>query len=156
MFAIKREQREKMGEPAFIDRTVEWLRYNHLPFVHDLDDDELRLRVRHGVEKARGYGLTWESSLTIFVSHMLTINPDFDRQPAVQVALTDPKIPGDEKMQALLGLVTDDEWEEAAKMVDPALYWDAVRKASGAPAPAEQTAPRRPRRAGSPRPRGGR
>jgi hypothetical protein len=131
MFAVKREQRQKMGESAFVERTMEWLRENHLSFVYDLDDDELRLRVRHGVAKARGYGLTWESSLTIFVSHMLTINPEFDRQPAVQAALTDPTIPGDEKMQALLGLVDDDEWEEAAKMCDPVLYWDAVRATSG-------------------------
>lgn len=130
MFAVKREQRRKMGEPAFIDRTVEWVKYNHRPYVYDLDDDELRLRVRHGVEKARGYGLTFESSLAIFVSHMLTINPDFDRQPAVQAVLVDPKIPGDEKMQALLGLVDDDEWEEAAKQCDPAQYWDGVRDKS--------------------------
>lgn len=159
MFAIKREQRQKMGEPAFVDRTMEWLRVNHLPFVHDLDDDELRLRVRHGVAKARGYGLTWESSLTIFVSHMLTINPEFDKQPAVQAVLVDPTIPGDEKMQALLGLVDDDEWEEAAKQVDPAVYWDALREASRAPdtgraddgAPGRDGSPRRrkPRRGGN-------
>lgn len=132
MFAIKREQRQKMGEPAFIDRTAEWFREYHLSHVWDLDDDELRMRVRHGVDKARSYGLTWESSLTIFVSHMLTINPDFDRHPAVQAVLVDPEIPGDEKMQALLGLVDDDEWEEAAKQCDPREYWDAVREASRA------------------------
>lgn len=135
MFAIKREQRQKMGEPAFIDRTMEFLRYNHLPVVYDLDDDELRMRVRHGVEKARRYGLTWESSLTIFVSHMLTIHPDFDKQPAILAVLTSPKIPGDEKMQALLGLVNDDQWEEAANQGDPKDYWDKVREAEFGPPP---------------------
>jgi hypothetical protein len=136
MFAIKREQRQKMGEPAFLERTAEWLREYHRDHTWQLDDDELRMRVRHGVAKARRYGLTWESSLTIFVSHMLTINPEFDRHPAVHAALTDPKIPGDEKMQALLGLIGDDEWEEAARQCDPNEYWDAVREAMRAQGPA--------------------
>lgn len=156
MFAIKREQRRQMGEPAFIDRTVEWIREYHREHVYDIDDEELHLRVRHGVEKARSYGLTWESSLTIFVSHMLTINPEFDKQPAIQAALVDPSIPGDEKMQALLGLVDDDEWEEALKMCDPARYWDGVREASRAKdaGPVDDGAAGRDKRARSKKPRG--
>jgi hypothetical protein len=130
MFAIKRDQRQKMGDPAFIERTVEWLRYNYVDHVHPLDDEELRRRVRHGVEKARSYGLTWESSLTIFVTHMLTINPAFDEHPAVRAVLVDPEVPGDEKMQALLGSVEDDEWEEAAKQREPDEYWERLREAS--------------------------
>ena len=131
MLVVKREQRQKMGDPAFVDRTAEHMREYHLPQVYDLEDDELRFRVRHGVEKARRYGLTWESSLTIFVSHMTTIHPAFDEQPAIQAVLTDEKIPGDEKMQALLGLVEDDDWEEAANQSDPAEYWERVHEEAG-------------------------
>jgi len=128
MLVFKRAQRQKMGEPAFIDRTAAHMREFHLPQVYHLEDDELRFRVRHGVEKARRYGLTWESSLTIFVSHMTTIHPAFDEQPAIQAVLTDVTIPGDEKMQALLGLVEDDEWEEAANQGDPAEYWKRLHE----------------------------
>ncbi len=128
MLTIKREQRQKMGDPAFVDRTAAYLREYHLPQTYDLEDDELRFRARHGVEKARRYGLTWESSLTIFVSHMTTIHPAFDEQPAIQAVLVDEAIPGDEKMQALLGLVEDDEWEEATNQGDPTEYWKRLRE----------------------------
>ncbi len=133
MFAIKREQRQKMGDPPFIDRTVEYFKEYYIEHVYDIEDDELHMRVKHGVEKARGYGLTWESSLTIFIAHMLTINPEFDKQPAIQKVLVDPAIPGDERMQALLGLVEDDEWEDALKQCDPEQYWRDLRGSSRGP-----------------------
>jgi hypothetical protein len=128
MFAIKREQRQKMGDPAFVDRLMEFLRRNYPEHLYMVRDDELRLRARHGIEKGRSYGLTWESSLTIFVSHMLTIHPEFDSQRAIKRVLIDPAIPGDEKMRALLGLVEDSDWEEAATGVDPNEYWKRVRE----------------------------
>jgi hypothetical protein len=128
---MKREQRQKLGDPPFVDRTMEYFKRHYLEHVYTLEDDELRRRVRHGIDKARGYGLTWESSLTIFVAHMLTINPKFDEQRAIHEVLVDPAIPGDERMEALLGLVEDEDWDEAEKQCDPEEYWRTIRDGGG-------------------------
>ena len=126
MLAIKREQRQKVGEPAFEDRTVEYCRLVIGHHVEMLDDRELLLRVRHCIAKARSYGLTWESSISIFVTHMLSINPEFDKHPAIQRVLQDEAIPVDDRMAAMLGFVFDDDWDEAATQCDPKEYWAKI------------------------------
>ena len=129
MLAIKREQREVLGEPAFVDRLIAYLRRAHLEWVYALSDDELRMRVVHGLAKGRGYGLTWEFSLTVFVSHMLTIGPEFDKEPAIQRVLRDESIAPDSRMEALLGrAVSEDDWYDAVAMCDRDEYWAEVRK----------------------------
>lgn len=86
----------------------------------------LRRRIRHGIAKGRGYGLTWEYSLTVFVAHMIRINPEFDKQPAVQQALRDTALPPDERVDALVTAVGRQEWEQAAHTVDAATYWQTI------------------------------
>jgi hypothetical protein len=125
---IKREQRERMGDPAFVDRTVDRLRTYFLQHVYMLDVDELRFRVRHAIEKARSYGLTYESSITTFVAHMMTVNPAFDEHPAVQRALRDPDVAPDGRMTAMMATVSDMDWEEAARQRDRAAYWAEVHE----------------------------
>ena len=123
MLLIKREQREAMGEPAFVDRTVDRFRRYYLEFVYMLDEEELRLRVKHGIERARSYGLTYESSITTFVANMITINPEWDKHPAVQKALHDTELPVNSRIPAMMGCISDEEWEEAAAQGDPDAYW---------------------------------
>lgn len=120
---VTREQRQKMGDPAFVDRTVDRFRTYFLEHVYMLEIEELRFRVKHGIAKARGYGLTYESSISTFLAHMLTLNPDFDKQPAVQRALHDPEIEPDGRMAAMMATVNDEDWQEAAKQCDPRVYW---------------------------------
>ena len=120
---ITREQRQKMGDPPFVDRTVDRFRTYFLEHVYMLEIEELRFRVKHGIAKARSYGLTYESSITTFVAHMLTLNPDFDKQLAVQRALHDPEIEPDGRMGAMMATVDDEDWEAAAEQCDPTVYW---------------------------------
>lgn len=128
MLAIKRSQRERMGEPAFVDRMIFYLRTKYLWWIHFIPMDELRIRVVHGIEKGRSYGLTSEFNLTVFVTNMLTIGPDFDKQPAIQRVLTDESIDPDDRMEALMGKgVTDDDWEDSSDMCEPDEYWAGVR-----------------------------
>jgi hypothetical protein len=131
MFAMKREQRSKIGDPAFVDRTIEFVRRNALKFVYRLDEDELRRRVVHCIGRARAHGLAWESSISTFVLHMITIHPRFDDQPYVASILADTSIPVEERVAALLQM-PDDAWEQAAKQGDADAYWAAVRAAEGA------------------------
>jgi hypothetical protein len=131
MLLISREQREKAGEPAFVDRVVRHFRRYHMEAVCALPDEVLRRRVVHGIARGRSYGLTWEYRLTVFVAHMIRINPEFDKQPAIQRALRDPNVEPDRRIDALAANVTPDEWEAAARQCEPEAYW----RAAGAPAP---------------------
>lgn len=123
MLSIQRKQREKLGEPAFEARTVAFCRYQVGEFVADLDDRELLFRVRHCIAKARSYGLTWESSISIFVAHMMSINPEFDKHPSIQKTLRDETIDVEDRMTAMLGTVKEEEWDEAVAIGDPKAYW---------------------------------
>lgn len=131
MLRITRDQREKVGEPAFVERVAQHFHLFHLELIHFLPDLVLRKRIRHGLAKGRSYGLTWEYSLTVFVAHMFRVHPEFHLQPAIQRGLTDEAVEPDERINTLPAVVKDSEWEEAASRGDPEAYWQAI----GAPSP---------------------
>lgn len=131
MLRITREQREKTGEPAFVDRVVQHFQLYHLEVIHWMAEAELRRRIRHGLEVGRSYGLTWEYNLTVFVAHMIRIHPEFHLQPAIHRVLSDPAIPPDDRINALPATVTDEDWDEAYRRGNPEVYW----RAHGAPLP---------------------
>ncbi len=85
-----------------------------------------RAMAEHGVEVARGYDLVTERDLTFFVLNMLTINPEFHRQPHIHGILRDSALSPPERRQRMLAEVSDAEWEEAAAMTDPDRYWSRV------------------------------
>ncbi|WP_437518059.1 hypothetical protein [Sorangium sp. So ce1099] len=124
---MKRRQMSEAGDPAFVDRTVGHFRRFHGEATASLSDDELRFRIRHGLERGRAHGLTWESSLTVFVAHMIELCPAFDEHPAAARVLADASLPPDERVEALLAHLSDDEWEEAARVCDPVAYWARAR-----------------------------
>lgn len=127
MLLVTREQRQKAGEPAFVQRVVDHFRRCHEEAVLELSDQVLRERVVHGLAKGRSYGLTWEYSLTVFVAHMLRINPEFDKHPAIQRELTDPaRGAPDERIDKLVAYVSDEAWDEASRRVDPEVYWRSI------------------------------
>ena len=129
MIRITREQREKVGEPAFVGRVVQHFQVFHLDLVHFLPDLVLRRRIRHGLAKGRSYGLTWEYNLTVFVAHMFRIHPEWHLQPAIHRVLTDASIEPDERIDALPALVSDDDWDDAYLRGEPDLYWQALEAA---------------------------
>ena len=131
MLAVKREQREALGDPAFVDRTIGRLRDYYLEYVCRIEANELRERVKHAIKKARSYGLTNEGSITTFVLHMMTINPEFDKHPKIQKALHDTEVTVNSRMSAMMATVSDRNWHEAAKIGDPEAYWAKVREERG-------------------------
>ncbi len=131
MLRITRDQREKVGDPAFVGRVVQHFQLFHLEAIHWLPELVLRKRIRHGIEKGRSYGLTWEYNLTVFVAHMIRIHPEFHLQPAIHRALTDEATAPDDRINALPAVVKDSDWEQAARRGDPEAYWQSI----GAPSP---------------------
>lgn len=85
------------------------------------------MMVGGALDKARGYGLTWESSLTGFLHLMASVNPRFDTHPVIQAALTRDILPPDERMMRLLEWDAPDVWAQARTMGHP-LDWPLREK----------------------------
>jgi hypothetical protein len=78
------------------------LRTRFEQFVTEKDEARLRGMVREGLARGRAYGLTWESSLGIFVILSVTVGPDFDQKPRVRQILLDESRPPNERVKRLI------------------------------------------------------
>ena len=107
---LSKTQIEAIEAPAqerFLNKLTAFLRTNHAGRVVDLDDEQLAKRVRFAMGRARGYGMTWESSTASFVTAMFVFGPDFDQAPAVQRVLTNESVAPDMRMFLVQQLVPD-------------------------------------------------
>lgn len=84
--AAQLEVFDRLASDRFAERLVRHARAEY-PAVSSLSDAALRARVDAALERARGYGLTWEYTLAEFVGRDLTVSPEFDRHPDLVVAL---------------------------------------------------------------------
>lgn len=97
--------------------------------LRDLPPDLLRALIRDGVNRARKYGLTYESSFSDFVALMFLSGPNFDQHPTIREALEDRSIHADLRMDHLWGWINDHTWNEIDLMYDPAAWnRDLVRE----------------------------
>lgn len=110
------------AERRFLEQLVE-LTARRCAGAAALAVDERRQRVAAYVERGRGHGLTWASSLGDFVGLCFELGEDFDRHPLVQNALVDPTTPVNERLSALCGRLTEEEWD--------AIRWVAHPRAAG-------------------------
>ena len=126
MLRIRKKQHEALADKAFIDRLEEYVAED--TFGRKVSAEErarlpIRGMVAHGIEVARGYGLRTERDLMLFVLNMITINPEWHRQPHIHAILQDKALAPPDRREKLLTDVSDDEWEEAAAMTDGNRYW---------------------------------
>ncbi|MEW6210761.1 MAG: hypothetical protein AB1631_20520 [Acidobacteriota bacterium] len=132
MLIIKPEQMDAFkatADAAFVRRVASYLREKHgeviveLPnatmAVKQIPEDMLCEMARKGVERAREYGMTWESSLTAFVVLMFVTAPNFDDHPLIQRAMRDESIPPDLRIDQLWERTTDQNWEAVERGYDP-------------------------------------
>lgn len=129
MLRVRKEQRQSLGDKGFIDKLEASIAEDTLG--RQVTEEErarlpLREMIEHGVSVARGYGLETERDLTLFVLNMLTINPEFHKQPRIRGILLDQSLTPPARREKLLVEVSDEEWEEAARMADADRYWSRV------------------------------
>lgn len=127
MLKIRQHQADAVAASAFVDRTAAHLRRFYPNAVASLSELELRARVIHCIARARAHGLTWEYSLTVFVAHMITLCPTFDRHPEVVRILEGSPLPPDERMDELLSEVPDAAWQDIVARCDAEAYWRRVQ-----------------------------
>jgi hypothetical protein len=145
MLSIRPEQIEvfqDVAEAAFERRIADYLREEHadevvtLPARQDevrevevksLDDETLLAMVRAGIARARSHGMTWESSITAFVVLMFVVSPNFDSHRLIRRLLNDEETEPDARMDSLLELTTEENWEMAGRQYD-AGAWNVAER----------------------------
>ncbi|HNY41619.1 MAG TPA: hypothetical protein PKJ41_14560 [Bryobacteraceae bacterium] len=112
------------------ERELEELIYDHLAeenpeAISELDDALVQSRIRLGIRRARKHGLDTDGAAVAFVTLMFLVAPDFDRHPAIKVALSNASLPADERIRAIFSATSEDDWAAAAESNSG---WDAERE----------------------------
>lgn len=118
MLTIRKQQMEIFqaeAEERFVDTLIAHLRRWHADKVIALPEDILRWRVEYGIERARSYGITWESNIGAFLGLMFEISPRFDTQENTQQCLRDEAITPDWRIDVMMKKLVDEDWERATE-----------------------------------------
>lgn len=87
--------------------------------VGELKDEKLADLVHSGVIKAKNYQLSFESSIAGFVALMFEVAPSFDRHRLCEVLLADEEKTPDARIEELLNVLTEKNWEAIRRDYDP-------------------------------------
>ncbi len=113
---------ESAAEEDFGRRIATHLRENYanslvrLPdqesVVKELDEETLDKLVRHSIERARIYELSFESTISAFTAIMFDVAPNFDQHSMSKLCLKDESIEPNFRLNELLKILTDEHWEK--------------------------------------------
>lgn len=131
MLSIRPEQLkvfQQQADEAFVSRVVKYFKEEHpdiavhLPgrtyVVDQTPEETLHEIVRNGIAHARGYGMSWESSLSAFVGLMLVVAPNFDEHPLIQRVLKNREVESDLRIEQLWEQTSEETWEAAKQNYD--------------------------------------
>ncbi len=79
--------------------------------VNELPEETLHSLVKNSIARARRYELTFESSISAFTAIRFEVSPNFDRHRLSQVMLNDEHIEPDARLDELLEVLTEKNWE---------------------------------------------
>ena len=136
MLVIRPEQLDYLDQKAsegFVDKLKQDLRSHYPEQFASLSDSTHDRLVQGALEKARQHGLTWESSLALFVHLMASVGPNFDQHPTVREALSHPEMTPDVCMSILVGMVPLNVWEDIRKAPSNSTYAWPYPTGNGAP-----------------------
>lgn len=121
---------EAVAQENFVQRTVVHLLEEYPKAVVRLPDDEkftveelpeetLEELVRVGIERARSHNLTFESAIAAFTAVMFEVSPNFDGHRLCQVLLNDEDVEPNNRLDELLNVLTEKNWESIKEDYDP-------------------------------------
>ena len=87
--------------------------------VDELPEETLHNLVRVGIERARGHGLTFESAISAFTAVMFEVAPNFDTHRLSQVLLNDEEVEPNARLDELLNVLSEKNWESIREDYDP-------------------------------------
>ena len=134
---------EAVAQENFVRRIVVHLLAEYPKAVVTLSDDEkmavdelpeetLNDLVRVGIERARSHNLTFESVIAAFTAVMFEVSPNFDGHRLCQVLLKDADVEPNERLDELLNVLTEKNWESIREDYDPKA-WKPEEKAEETP-----------------------
>ncbi len=95
--------------------------------VGDMPEETLHSLVRTGIARARGRGLSLESSTAAFVAVMFEVSPNFDNHRLCEVLLTDEEVEPDRRLDEVFNVLTEKNWESVRESYDPQA-WQAAEE----------------------------
>jgi hypothetical protein len=87
--------------------------------VAGLPKETLQTLVRSSIERARDYGLDREDSIAAFVALRFEVAPNFDKHNLSQVVLSDESVEPNARVDQLLEVLNEKNWETIQKTYDP-------------------------------------
>ena len=78
--------------------------------------------VQVSIERARHYGLTFESSISAFSAIMFSAAPNFDNHNISNLCLTDEAVDPNDRLDEMLNLLTEDHWKRIRSDYDVAAW----------------------------------
>ena len=100
--------------------------------VSELSDDVLERWIRAGIAKARSYELRIQSSIAAFVTLMFDVAPNFDGHRLCEVLLGDEERSPDERVDDVLTVLSEKNWDAIRNDYDPQAWLAAEEKAKSA------------------------
>ena len=125
MLVLRKAQLEAIQKPAekdFAERLVAFVSETCPEQTASLRPAVLRKRVLWAQSGAQRLGLTWESSITLFVTHMFKRGPNFFQHQAIQRVFQDAAIEPNERMNQVMDRVTSAEWADVETKRDDKLW----------------------------------
>lgn len=105
----------------------------HLPetdsAVGELSEETLHSLVKISIERARSYGLTFESSISAFSAIMFETAPNFDKHNLSNLCLNDENITPNDRVNEILALLTEEHWERIRNDYDVYAWQPEAEKA---------------------------
>jgi hypothetical protein len=110
--------------------------------ISELLEETLDRLVRASIAKARAYEMRQESSISAFVALMFDVAPNFDEHRLCTVLLGDEEKPPDDRIDEILTVLTEKNYESIRKDYDPQAWKEAeeLEAANASEAPAAEKA----------------
>ncbi|HTW57165.1 MAG TPA: DUF4123 domain-containing protein [Terriglobales bacterium] len=123
----QQQQFKKSAETSFVNRCAQFLRDKLPEQAGALPYPVLRQRVEVGIARAQSYGVTWRSSLLMFVTLMFELGPTFDLHPSIRPLLQDTRVRPDNRVKHIVRVISPDNARRIAEDANPKLWDQLVR-----------------------------
>jgi hypothetical protein len=132
MLVIRQAQIDALtmgSDEEFVEFLVNHVKEEDPELENEYDDETLREMVRGGIKRAKSHDFSTAEDLTVFVSLMFEIAPNFDEQPEIKAVLDNDKIQPEDRLEALwTEVVPEEAWEKAEENYDEE-KWIRIKKA---------------------------
>jgi hypothetical protein len=122
---IRNDQTEildRYAEDDFAQRIKSLIKEHRNYVAESYSENELDVMVKTGVERAKGYGIESELAIFRFVDVMFGVAPNFDEHPMIKEFLAPNENHPDERVAAMVSLLTAMDWEEVKKVYNPSAW----------------------------------